>query len=156
MREIEFQEAFGKLARRWPKSYSEDQVDIVYQSVKDLSFGDFSRLVERVLSSMKAAPTPSEFADIRRAMGFVSKVPVIRTESVKLAKSNGPTYKIREGVFANERYISSHRNGTPFFVWKDDAPTHPLVVEDAAFRAQGKHLEQIDTTAQKNSLVLPV
>jgi len=153
MREIDFKETFGKILRRWPKSFSEDQIDMVYNSVKDLSFSDFGKIVDRVLTTMKAAPTISEIGEIRRGMGFISKVPLILEQKIGLAKKNGRTYKIREGLSADERYVYVNRSGNYSFIIKSDNPDHLLVLEDKKFREENNYSGEEVFSSPVNNMV---
>ena len=140
MTQMEFQKLISPILTRWTRGYSADQVSLLHSEFKNISSGNFERLVTHLLGTMRVAPMVPDFKKAMMEMGIRAE----RFESNKIQVKDGPKvldigenylYCVRDNIWADNFYVFI-RGSKPTFIIKADAPNHPYVIEDREVRSE--------------------
>lgn len=131
----EFTMAMNPLLNRFKRNYTGDVLDLIYTEVKNLTLGDFKRLVAHLNGTLRMAPM---VPDVRKGIGELNIRPVVHVVpsetnyNTSRRAQDDVLYRLRDNIWANQDYIFI-RGEDPKFIIKDQHPHNPLVVEDSQF-----------------------
>ena len=144
----EFQTAIHSIVMRWPRAYSGDQLQLLFDEMKMIPRPDLDRVVKHLLGSSRVAPM---IPDFKKAVNDLAIRPAYYHNPAPEARTIVPEdfeYQIRDNIWANNDYVFIRGTDirTNSFISKKDYPDHPLVKEDAQVRSfkisvVKKHLE---------------
>lgn len=144
---LEFQSAFTPIGAKWPRGYSGDQIQLIFDELKTLSHADFVRLVRHILGTARIAPMIPDFQKAVRDLNIHPVLHVVpQNHQAQASTDENFLYQVRENVWADNTHIFI-RGERPGFILKKDHPTNELVVLDSQVRSQKisiikKHLTQ--------------
>lgn len=66
MTEIEFQRSMSRIKACYPQSFNEEKIRIIYEKVCHISGEEFHKICEKLIVSLKHAPTVFDFIELIR------------------------------------------------------------------------------------------
>lgn len=109
------------------KSYSQDRITLIYNSMKNLSNNDFEKVVNHFVANGRNAPVLADFKTAIEDLGLILN----RNESAPVRNiiSTNVIYNLEGNYWASDKYVFN-RGDKPSFVIKQDEPNHPMVKLD--------------------------
>lgn len=132
-----FEQQFTKVINLFgAKFYTQDRVNLIYDTVKHLSSDDFIRVVRHFLADARQAPLVRDFQIVIQELGLKRERPtVIEGELSKAPGKQNWLYHVRDDIWADNDYVFI-RGALPTFIIKQDHPSNPLVIEAMSVRAE--------------------
>lgn len=138
MNEDNFKMAFIGVLGKWPRAYSQDQVNMIFRKVDHLDLNGMLRISKHILEHFRQAPLLTEIDGVLKTLGLAKKLSSVQG-------SSGGEYRPREnhhywikGKYWGDNTSIFYTEGPSVrdrrFFFKKDNPDHPAIALDNEFR----------------------